>query len=248
MTVFTGPPILSTGDMISAANWNAWMRDNFSLAYPAAVNAKGDIAFATGARAASNLAIGSTNQIIEADSAQANGVKNSWAFVPIGGIILWSGLLGSLPANWQLCDGTNGTPDLRDRFLVGAGSGYAVGANGGAATANLQHDHAGTLAASAGAHTHTQPNTDAGNIHIHQITTSGASATISAQASTGSSSGAEAHTHLVNSETESAHVHARSDTGSGGTHTHPVTADNQLSSSQSMLPPYYALAFIMRLS
>lgn len=51
-----------------------------------------------------------------------------------GMIVLWSGDVGEIPAGWQLCDGTNGTPDLRNRFLVGAGDTYAVDANGGALT------------------------------------------------------------------------------------------------------------------
>ena len=38
----------------------------------------------------------------------------------IGSIIIWSGTIASIPASWQLCDGTNGTPDLRDKFVVGA--------------------------------------------------------------------------------------------------------------------------------
>ena len=38
----------------------------------------------------------------------------------VGVISMWSGDLASLPAAWQLCDGTNGTPDLRDRFVVGS--------------------------------------------------------------------------------------------------------------------------------
>lgn len=54
-----------------------------------------------------------------------------------GMIVLWSGDVGEIPAGWQLCDGTNGTPDLRNRFLVGAGDTYAVDANGGA----LTHTH-----------------------------------------------------------------------------------------------------------
>jgi microcystin-dependent protein len=54
--------------------------------------------------------------------------------IPIGGIILWSGSIASIPSNWKLCDGSNGTPDLRDRFVVGAGHDYAVGATGGEAT------------------------------------------------------------------------------------------------------------------
>ena len=38
---------------------------------------------------------------------------------PVGSIIAYSGLLGSIPSNWHICDGTDGTPDLRDRFLMG---------------------------------------------------------------------------------------------------------------------------------
>ena len=48
-----------------------------------------------------------------------------------GMIMLWSGSIGSIPSGWYLCDGTNGTPDLRDRFVVGSGNTYAVGNTGG---------------------------------------------------------------------------------------------------------------------
>jgi len=54
------------------------------------------------------------------------------AEVPFGAIILWSG--SEIPSGWALCDGTNGTPDLRDRFVVGAGSTYSVGDTGGSFT------------------------------------------------------------------------------------------------------------------
>lgn len=57
--------------------------------------------------------------------------------IPIGGIILWFGSLLSIPANWQLCNGTNGTPNLRNKFLVGAGDTYAVDETGGV----VEHDH-----------------------------------------------------------------------------------------------------------
>ena len=56
---------------------------------------------------------------------------------PSGGIIIWSGASDAVPSGWVLCDGTNGTPDLRDRFVVGAGSTYAVGAKGGEAAHKL---------------------------------------------------------------------------------------------------------------
>jgi len=51
--------------------------------------------------------------------------------VPTGGIIAWSGSIGSIPSGYVLCNGSNGTPDLRDRFLVGSGTSYSVGSNGG---------------------------------------------------------------------------------------------------------------------
>lgn len=54
--------------------------------------------------------------------------------MPSGGIILWSGSIASIPSGWYLCNGSNSTPDLRDRFVVGAGSTYAVGATGGEAS------------------------------------------------------------------------------------------------------------------
>jgi len=64
-------------------------------------------------------------------------------------IVMWSGSIVSIPAGWVLCDGTNGTPDLRDKFIVGAGGTYNPGDTGGAAT----HTHEFTLPN----HTHSLP-------------------------------------------------------------------------------------------
>lgn len=60
--------------------------------------------------------------------------------VPLGGIINWSGAIVDIPTGYQLCDGTNGTPDLRDQFIRGAGGALNPDDVGGAAT----HDHAFT--------------------------------------------------------------------------------------------------------
>lgn len=75
-----------------------------------------------------------------------------------GIIALWSGAVVDIPFGWKLCDGNNGTPDLRDRFIVGAASAYAVGDNGGSdthnhtlPTASHGHDLAAVAAVSAGA-------------------------------------------------------------------------------------------------
>jgi hypothetical protein len=76
--------------------------------------------------------------------------------IPAGGIIIWSGSTGSVPAGWLLCDGTNGTPDLRDRFIVGAGNTYAVNATGGSADAIVvSHTHTATSVVTDPGHNHT---------------------------------------------------------------------------------------------
>ena len=62
--------------------------------------------------------------------------------IPSGGIIIWSGSSSAIPSGWYLCNGSNGTPDLRNRFVVGAGSTYAVGNTGGSADAIVvSHTH-----------------------------------------------------------------------------------------------------------
>lgn len=66
-----------------------------------------------------------------------------------GAIVLWSGAIVDIPDGWVICDGNNGTPDLRDRFIVGAGDTYAVDAVGGAVT----HGHTFT----SDGHTHDIP-------------------------------------------------------------------------------------------
>lgn len=78
-------------------------------------------------------------------------------FANIGGgidkgiIVMWSGTVDNIPEGWQLCDGTNDTPDLRDRFIVGAGSSYTTGDIGGADSVTLttqqmpKHTHAITI-------------------------------------------------------------------------------------------------------
>ena len=71
--------------------------------------------------------------------------------IPSGGIIIWSGSSAAIPSGWYLCNGSNGTPDLRNRFVVGAGSTYAVGNTGGSADAIVvSHNHT----ASDSGHTH----------------------------------------------------------------------------------------------
>ena len=63
-------------------------------------------------------------------SGNGSGLSGIESFVT-GMIILWSGSVGSIPSGFVLCNGSNGTPDLRNRFVVGAGDSYSVGNSGG---------------------------------------------------------------------------------------------------------------------
>ena len=76
-----------------------------------------------------------------------SGIPDSF---PSGGIIIWSGAENQIPNGWSLCDGTGGTPDLRNKFVVGASAGtgdttypgLSVNATGGSANATLvSHSH-----------------------------------------------------------------------------------------------------------
>lgn len=60
--------------------------------------------------------------------------------VPSGTIVMWSGTVDTIPNGWLLCDGTNNTPDLRNKFIIGAGDTYTIGATGGEATHTLSID------------------------------------------------------------------------------------------------------------
>jgi hypothetical protein len=95
--------------------------------------------------------VGTAGQVLTSNGASALPTMQA-AFIS-GMIILWSGSVVSIPAGWLLCNGASSTPDLRDRFVVGAGSTYAVDATGGSATASLP------------SHTHTATVTDPGHFH-----------------------------------------------------------------------------------
>lgn len=145
--------------------------------------------------------------------------------VPKGGVIMWSGAITAIPEGWALCDGANGTPNLRDRFVVGAGSTYAVGATGGEATHILTTLEIPSHTHIQDAHNHSQ------NPHRH------------VQAQVGVSSGS-GQTVADNSTTD------EWGTASTTATNNPVTPTNQYAGggqAHNNLPPYYALAFIMKL-
>ncbi len=69
---------------------------------------------------------------------------------PADGISIWTGFIATIPLGWKLCDGTNGTPDLRDRFVRGVPAATNPGATGGVSTVTIttgnmsSHLHSGT--------------------------------------------------------------------------------------------------------
>lgn len=83
------------------------------------------------------------------------GAAPTVAPIPSGAIVLWSGSIGSIPVGWNLCDGTNGTPNLKDSFIVGAGNVYPVAGTGGSAnTIVVSHNHTATSVVTDPGHTH----------------------------------------------------------------------------------------------
>jgi hypothetical protein len=160
------------------------------------------------------------------------------AMIPSGGIIMWSGSVATIPTGWQLCNGTNGTPDLRDRFVVCAGGAtYAVGATGGTADAiTVSHSHSLSAVSTgdAGSHNHRggHPNDGGGSYYGIGDETGKVSDPSNRSGLIGG--GSVGGTYLT--DTVANHTHTLSgstdSTGSSGTNAN--------------LPPYYALAFIMK--
>ena len=68
---------------------------------------------------------------IQTVNGQTGNINIDTGSVPSGTIVMWNGGPSSVPSGWTLCDGNNGAPDLRNRFVTGAGDEYSVGDTGG---------------------------------------------------------------------------------------------------------------------
>lgn len=155
--------------------------------------------------------------------------------IPRGIITMWSGAVDAVPSGWHLCDGTANTPDLRNRFIVGAGNSYAPGNTGGsqnmspavtvnpAATGIQIQGHALTIN-EIPSHTHTLRG--AAHIFDHGSKNGVTMDVYDQDFTTNATGGNQAHTHGV---TDNSHAHTAQ----------VVSFDNR--------PPYYALAYIMKL-
>jgi len=146
-----------------------------------------------------------------------------------GMIMLWSGTIATVPSGWYFCNGSNGTPDLRDKFVIGASAD-----SGGVAKTNITASYTqtgGTKDAINVSHTHTATSSVTDPGHTHGVLTYRGNAPDNWIS--GSFSNAAVNTYATNSATTGITV---------GT---TITSAGSDGTNQN-LPPYYALAYIMK--
>lgn len=154
--------------------------------------------------------------------------------VPQGGIIMWSG--STVPQGWRLCDGSNGTPDLRNRFVMG-GALNQSGTTGGATTASASTTAAGSHSHGGVTHNHT--------LTIEQMPSHRHLDGGHSEFGTGSSISASKRNTGLDWPARRFYTDSQ---GGGQAHSHGLSADGNHSHSVTVntVPPYYQLAFIMK--
>jgi microcystin-dependent protein len=183
---------------------------------------------------------------VRADSAEFSSMAvttlnstsvSGYGTIPVGGIILWSGAVNAVPDGWALCNGTQNTPDLRGRFVMGGGGTRAVGVTGGAETVTLS---IGQLPA----HNHVvSGRTSSDGDHSHMLPRN--------YADDGNGRGATTTEQLgLWADSTSWSITDTRGTAVAGNHSHSFTVDSaSTGSGQAIdkLPPFYVLAYIMRI-
>jgi hypothetical protein len=166
-------------------------------------------------------AAGTSGQVLTS----AGSGTPTWGSVFVAGmIIMWSGTIATIPTGWLLCNGSSSTPDLRDKFIIGA-----TADSGGAAKTNITgtpSQTGGSKDASLPSHTHTATSTVTDPGHFHTSTVlSGSNVNANPGVQVGSGNTGTAVTGITVATSNS---------------TEGVSATN------ANLVPYYALAFIMK--
>ena len=171
------------------------------------------------------LIVNSNAQQIQ-ELAVSDGLIGNGTF-PLGGIIMWSGAISAIPTGWSLCDGSNGTPDLRNRFVLGATNDGSDSTYPGISVDEI----GGTADAVVVSHTHgiTEPNNGNGHKHSISFTNTDSGDGRSEESGNGGQSG----TNDTNTSTTGISV-SNSTEGSSATNAN--------------LPPFLALAYIQRTS
>ena len=189
-------------------------------------------------------------------------LSNSSLFVT-GMIMMYTG--STAPSGWAICNGSNGTPDLRDRFIVGAGSAYSVNNTGGANSVTLtesqipSHNHtfSGSTSHSHTINNHTHSFSGSGsNTHSHNITTTGGddhNDSVRRTQSGRNDTNFGLHTMSTNDATISISISGNTGNPSDrGTNSQTISISGNTGNkggggSHENRPPYYALMFIMKL-
>jgi len=167
-----------------------------------------------------------------------SGATPTWGTPFITGMIMmWSGSIATIPSGWALCNGSSGTPDLRNRFIIGAHSDSGGVANttvtGGNTTTGGSKD------AIVVSHTHTASVSDSGHYHAYRTdATGGDCAFVTDQGNVGG-------TTIQSPDGQQASISTRTQTSTTGISVSISTTGD--SGTNQNLPPYYALAFIMKL-
>ena len=206
---------------------------------------------------------GSSGQVL---TSQGSGSAAAWTTVigvPSGIIAVWSGSEGSIPSGWYLCNGSNGTPDLRNRFIVGAGSGssYSVGNTGGSNTVTLSTSQIPSHSHTTNNHSHNASVSDPGHGHSVSVSDPGHSHNTSvtgaklfpgyggAHVPYGGAGGYPGtHFNMSNANTgisanaSNANTSISVSTGNAN----PSTNNTGGGGSHENRPPYYALCYIMK--
>jgi hypothetical protein len=138
--------------------------------------------------------------------------------LPEGTVLMWHGSLDNLPSGWQLCDGSSNTPNLTDRFVVGAGGAYAMDDQGGTASVILTFDQMPS-------HTHPASASTNGGIEFSRSDRHG-----------GGIYYGNGTIYYDNNSTMGSHTHTITVQNTGGGQAH----ENR--------PPFWALAFICKTS
>lgn len=144
--------------------------------------------------------------------------------IPSGIISMWSGATNAIPTGWSLCNGENGTPDLRDKFIVGAGGNYEAGATGGNTSTTISGNTGETTLTIAQIPSHSHLLVGDGGEGM-----SGGTATVTIRGTQPNYTGFIRRQVYTGGE------------GGGGSHSHSLSGNVQT------LPPYYALCFIMKI-